>query len=72
MNSIDIQVAEYLVKVARALEGLETHPIWGHLAGAYINEITFGVDGDNLGWKIVAGDSLTSFEIVESVEDPSL
>lgn len=66
MDEIDIQTAEYLVKVANALKDLGDHIVWNGLASAYITEVTFGVGNEDLGLRLsISGDS-NSFIIVES------
>ena len=69
MDEIDIQTAEYLVKVANALKDLEDHIVWNGMANAYITGVTFGVDGDDLGLRLSTSEDFKSFVIVESPDE---
>lgn len=69
MDEIDIQTAEYLVKVANALKDLEDHIVWNGMANAYITGVTFGVGGDDLGLRLSTSGDFKSFVIVESPDE---
>lgn len=69
MDEIDIQTAEYLVKVANALKDLDEHLVWNDMAKAYLSEVTFRVEGEDLGFRLSMSGDFGRLVIIESPDE---